>query len=72
MARPKDVTDGFKPSSTSAVLKLLAELIRRTDELAYERHAHSLPATTSRRVAQTPSAFPSLPTVLNPIPHGDT
>ena len=72
MARPKDVTDGFKPSSTSAVLQLLAELIRRTDELPYERHAHSLPATPSGRVAQTPSAVPSLLTVLNLIPHGDT
>jgi uncharacterized protein len=72
MARPKGVTDGVKPSGTSAALQLLAELIRRTDELAYERHAHSLLATASGRVAQTPSAFPSLLTVLNLIPHGDT
>ncbi len=72
MARPKDVTDGVMPSGTSAALQLLAELARRTDELAYERHATELLASTSGRVAQAPSAFPSLLTALNLLRHGDT
>jgi hypothetical protein len=72
MARPKDFTDGAMPSATSAALQLLAELTRRTDELAFERHARSLLASTSGRVAQTPSAFPSLLAALNLMRHGDT
>jgi hypothetical protein len=72
MARPKDVTDGVMPSATSAALKLLAELTRRTDELAYERHANSLLATTSGLIARAPSAFPSLLAALNLMRHGDT
>ncbi|HSO83198.1 thioredoxin domain-containing protein [Thiocapsa sp.] len=72
MTRPKEVTDGVMPSATSAALQLLAELTRRTDELAYERHASSLLASTSGRVAQVPSAFPALLTALNLMRHGDT
>lgn len=47
MARPKDLTDGVIPSATSAAPQLLAELTRRTDQLAYERHASALSASTS-------------------------
>jgi hypothetical protein len=72
MARPKDVTDGVMPSATSAALQLLAELNRRTDELAYERRATSLLASTSGLIAQAPSAFPSLLAALNLLRHGDT
>jgi len=72
MARPKDVTDGVMPSATSAALQLLAELARRTDELAYERHATDLLASTSGLIARAPSAFPSLLTALNLMRHGDT
>lgn len=67
MTRPKDLTDAVIPSATSAALQLLAELTRRTDELEYERHASSLLASTSGRVAQVPSAFPA----LNLMRHGD-
>ena len=72
MARPKDFTDGVMPSATSAALQLLAELIRRTDKLDYERHATSLLASTSGLIARAPSAFPSLLTALILMRHGDT
>jgi uncharacterized protein len=72
MTRPKDVTDGVMPSATSAALQLLAVLNRRTDELAYERHATSLLASTSGLIARAPRAFPSLLTALNLMRHGDT
>ncbi|WP_373509095.1 protein-disulfide reductase DsbD domain-containing protein, partial [Thiocapsa sp.] len=72
MTRPKDLTDGVMPSATSAALQLLAELTRRTDELAYERHASALSASTSGLIARAPSAFPSLLAALNLMRHGDT
>ncbi|WP_296806090.1 DUF255 domain-containing protein [Thiocapsa sp.] len=72
MTRPKDVTDGVMPSATSAALQLLAELARRTDELAYERHATGLLASTSGLIARVPSAFPSLLTALSLMRDGDT
>ncbi|MBK1646457.1 hypothetical protein CKO25_17750 [Thiocapsa imhoffii] len=72
IARPQDITDGVMPSATSATLQLLATLTRRTDELEYERRANSLLASTSSRVAQVPSTFPSLLTALNLMRHGDT
>ncbi|MGB5735592.1 MAG: thioredoxin domain-containing protein, partial [Thiohalocapsa sp.] len=70
MARPKDFSDGVVPSSSSAALQLLVDLARRTDDLVYERHANTLLASLSGRVAQAPSAFPSLLAALQRLRHG--
>lgn len=72
MHRLKEVHDGAIPSGNSVAVKVLAELEKRTGEVAYQDKAWATVAAFSEQIAATPAGYAYLLLGVDQLLEGET